>query len=71
VSFDSYFFARPSFLRGMARAIDITGVLSREAVVIVDTPEEADANALASDVAVIGRDLQRGLDTFEPIGTKA
>lgn len=64
MSFDDYIFVRPGFLRGVGKAIDLGGVLSRESVLISSTPEEADARALASDFRVVKRDLNAAFKTI-------
>jgi hypothetical protein len=64
MSFDDYIFTRPSFLGGVARAIDISGELGREAVKLSRTPAEADMRALASDFRVTNRDLHKALETL-------
>ncbi len=55
MSFDDYIFVRPGFLRGMGKAIDIGGTLSREGVLTSATPGEADARALYGDFRAVGR----------------
>lgn len=65
MSFDDYFFVQPSFLRGVARAVDIGGTLSREAVVLSRTPAEADKRALASDWRLSNRDLNQAFADLE------
>lgn len=65
MSFDQYFFTKPGFWRGFARAIDITGTLSREAVVMSPAPREADARALRSDWVVVGDELESAIEIFE------
>ncbi len=62
MSFDDYFFTRPSFIGGAARVIDIGGRLSRDAVLRRGTPREADERALLSDLRMVGRDFQLALD---------
>jgi len=59
--FDDYIFEKPSFLRGMARAVDIGGLLSKEAFVLSDSTTEADRRALQSDWRVINRDLNKAM----------
>ncbi|MGO9410975.1 MAG: hypothetical protein ACLQCB_09510 [Spirochaetia bacterium] len=51
-----FLFIRPSFLNGMAKAIDVTA--SMDDYNISPTPEEADARALHADWQEIGRDLK-------------
>ncbi len=55
MSFDDYIFVQPNFLRGVGKALDIGGVLSRESVLISATPAEADTRALNSDASVVHR----------------
>jgi hypothetical protein len=55
-----YLFARPSFIEGVARMVDLAGSLntyndSR-------TPEEADARALSQDWKAVGHDMRVALD---------
>lgn len=64
MSFDDYIFVRPSFLRGIAKAIDISGSLSRSGVAMSRTPQEADARALASDFRVVQRDIAAAFATI-------
>jgi hypothetical protein len=47
--------ARPSFLQGLSAAIDIGGTLTEYNT--SQTPQEADARAIASDWAITGRDI--------------
>jgi len=54
-----FLFADPSFLQGLASALDIGGTLleyNQSA-----TPEEADARALATDWAVVGNDMKKAI----------
>jgi hypothetical protein len=52
-----YFFEMPGFIRGAARTLDMGAGLQKGSYLISDTPAEADARALASDWAVVDRDL--------------
>lgn len=61
MNFDDYIFARPTFLRGVARALDIGGKLSQDAFDLSPSSAQADRRALASDWRVVGRDAQRAL----------
>lgn len=59
----SFLFAMPSFLRGMARAIDLGDTLtvynqSR-------TPEEADALAIKNDWASVGDSLRGSIKKYQ------
>lgn len=54
--FTSFLFARPSFIEGASRVVDIGNTMSeynRSA-----TPNEADMRALMADWAAIGEDLR-------------
>lgn len=56
-------FARPSFMEGFARVIDIGGTLN---IYNVDeTEQEADAKALSSDWWAIGDDLRYSLHEYQ------
>ncbi len=59
-----YLFARPSFMEGAARIMDLSGSLntynySRNGA-------EADARALAQDWRAIGRDVRAALEELRP-----
>lgn len=71
MSFDDYFFTRPSFIGGVGRAIDLGGVLGREAVLVSTTHKEADEVAIASDFRVVARDLKAAMDVVAPYVAKA
>ncbi len=51
-----YLFARPSFLSGMASALDMGAILVREYNRSA-TPNEADFKAIRSDWAITGMDI--------------
>lgn len=70
MSFDDYFFTQPSFLGGVGRAIDLGGVLSRDAVKLDRTPRDADARALASDFRVVGDDVRGAMNALAPDAKK-
>lgn len=53
-------YARPTFLEGMARVLDLSGSLT--VYNFSETPEEADIRALRSDWEAIGKDLQRAIE---------
>ena len=55
-------FARPSFLEGYARAIDIGATLNQYNT--NKTPEEADAAAIRSDWQAVGDSLQSAINKF-------
>lgn len=63
-----YLFARPSFLSGMARALDMGGTF--DAYNISATPEEADAIALYNDFKTIGDDLRQAIKEEARIAEK-
>ena len=60
-----FLFARPSFLSGVARILDLFGVF--DSYNLSRTPEEADARAMYSDWRIVGQDIFDASDTF---GTK-
>jgi hypothetical protein len=57
MNMSEYFFTMPGFLRGAARVLDIGAGLQKGSYLISDTPAEADARAVASDWAIVDRDL--------------
>ncbi|MHB1095573.1 MAG: hypothetical protein ACYC3F_05310 [Gemmatimonadaceae bacterium] len=68
MSFEYYYFTKPSFLRGVGRAIDISGVISREAVILSPTTHEADRRAVESDWRVVGEDIRKAAGALEENG---
>lgn len=56
-------FAEPSFIRGVGRAVDLGA--TRNNYNDSDTPEEADARALRSDWAAVGKDLRSAMRTLD------
>jgi hypothetical protein len=57
----SFLFAQPSHLSGAARVLDLWGQFddyNRS-----DTPQEADAKAIAADWLVVGQDIQDAMDS--------
>jgi hypothetical protein len=58
-----FLFARPSFLEGMGRALDMGGTL--QLFNDSQTTSEADRIALANDWRMIGRDLKAAIDKHE------
>ena len=58
-----YLYARPSFLEGMARLVDVGGTLSE----YNDSPDGqiADAEAMWMDWAVVGQDMCHALEIYE------
>lgn len=55
-----FLFARPSFVEGVARALDLGGTLQEYNS--ATSPEQADALALGADWHVVGRDLLRAMN---------
>ncbi len=55
-----FLFVRPSFVKGMGRAIDVFGCL--DSYNISRTPEEADARAIYSDWVALSKDVGKALD---------
>lgn len=58
-----YLFAQPSFLAGIARILDIGGVL--DDYNSARTAEEADANAMRADWGAVGSDLHDAMSTTD------
>ncbi len=52
-----YLFARPSLLRGMARVVDLCGVLDLGAYRASATPGKADYEALLGDWEMVAHDM--------------
>lgn len=65
-----FLFAKPSFLTGAGRTIDLAAMLEQFSYNIGATPQEADAWATANDWAVVGQDLQRAIEKVKPEGAK-
>ena len=63
MSESDFLFARPSFLGGMARAVDMHATLQEYNKSA--TPEEADAWALFSDFKAVGMDIRRATQTIK------
>jgi hypothetical protein len=61
--FDDYMFTKPSFLRGVARAVDIGGSLSRDAFVLSQNGTQADRRALDSDWRAVNRDVNEAMQS--------
>jgi hypothetical protein len=61
-----FLFATPSFLTGAGRSIDLGAWLEQSAYNYSRTPAEADARAIASDWAVVGKDLSRAMTKNKP-----
>ncbi len=58
-----FLFARPSFIEGMARTLDIYGVLQEYNKCV--TPDEADLCALFNDFKAIGLDIASAMGEIE------
>lgn len=58
-----FLFAQPSFASGAARVFDLFGQFDEYNR--SETPEEADAKAIASDWMVIGQDLANAIEQNE------
>lgn len=56
-------FARPSFLEGLARVLDIGGTLQEYNR--SPTPVDADDRAIRSDVAAVGNDLRSAIKKYQ------
>lgn len=61
--YSNLLFARPSFVEGMARVLDLAGTLNEYNSSV--TPEEADRVALAADWRAVGDDLRNAIRAFE------
>ena len=57
-------FARPSFLSGAARSLDLGATYTQYNV--LPTPEEADCAALRSDWAAVGEDIRTAMIELAP-----
>ena len=61
--YSSNLFNPPSFLKGIARTLDLYGNL--DAYNYSDTEQEADSNALKKDWEIIGQDIWDALRKYE------
>jgi hypothetical protein len=59
-----FLFAQPSFASGVARVFDLFGQFDEYNR--SETPEEADAKAIASDWIVVGQDIADAIEQNEP-----
>jgi len=57
-----YLFVRPSFMRGLARTLDLLGSL--DSYNWSPTPEQADAAAMFVDWSLVGSDLSKAMAQF-------
>jgi hypothetical protein len=62
-AYSDFLFARPSFIEGVSRALDIGGTL--QAYNESTSPEKADAIALASDWCAIAEDFKVAIEQVE------
>lgn len=58
-----FLFANPSFLGGVATTLDLGATLTQYNT--SNSPEEADAKALASDWMMVGQDIAFALSHFK------
>lgn len=58
-----YFFAMPSFVSGIGRALDVGGRFDEYN--FAATPEETDAIAIYTDFRAVGHDLMSACSRFE------
>ena len=58
-----FLYARPSFLEGLARIVDLGGTMNEYNV--SPSGQEADAVAIWMDWAVIGQDMRDAIGSFE------
>jgi hypothetical protein len=59
-----FLFAQPSFASGVARVFDLFGQFDEYNR--SETPEDADARAIASDWIVVGQDIADAIEQNEP-----
>lgn len=59
-----YLFSQPSMMSGVGRIMDLMGVFDRYNA--SDSPEEADARALFSDVMAVGGDFLTVMKAHPP-----
>jgi len=57
-----FLFARPSFIEGVARVVDLGGTLQIYNGSI--TPKEADARALVADWLAVGEDIHAAMSEY-------
>ncbi len=60
--YSSFLFARPSFLEGMVRVLDMGGTLQEYNRAL--TPAQADALALYADAWAVGGDMRQAMEAF-------
>lgn len=54
-----YFFAKPSFLEGMIRVLDIGGTFQAE--LLITSPIQADIEAISHDWKTVGKDIENSI----------
>ncbi len=62
-SHSDFLYARPSFLEGLARIVDLGGTMNEYNASL--TGQDADAIAIWMDWAAIGQDMRDAIGTFE------
>jgi len=63
-SFTTLLYDKPSFIRGVARALDFSGALTDYN--FSPSPMMADEIALHADVRAVGRDMHRSIEAVAP-----
>ena len=58
-------YARPSFIRGVARLFDFGGTLNIYHYQQDEDPAEADARAIASDWEAVGKDIADAIEKYD------
>lgn len=64
-----FLFVKPSLLRGMARTLDLWGSLNTHNW--SETPQMADAKAMAVDWGMVGSDLSQAMEQFSVMSETA
>ena len=59
----TFLFARPSFIEGMSRTLDLGATL--QIYNVSKTPEEADAKAIKKDWEAVGEDIIYAMKKYE------
>jgi hypothetical protein len=57
--------AKNSFLRGMARALDLGSTINKHSYNTSKTPEEADFRAISNDWNMVGRDIEKAYNELK------
>ena len=65
MSKSKFVYARPSFIRGVARLFDFGGTLNTYHYLQDENPVKADARAIASDWQAVGRDMADAIGQYE------